>query len=330
MTIPPGYPKPTTPNQICKLIKSLYGLNQANRQWFTKLTTFLQSMGFTQSYADTSLFTIHQGANTLHLLIYVDDILVTSNSIALLSKLKTQLHKEFTIKDLGLLHYYLGIEFLGNKQGLAMTQRKYALELLEHAGLSNEKPSSTPMDPQQNLHDTNSTPLPDPSLYITLVGKLIYLTITRPNLSFAAQSLSQFTQNPTIIHLKALIRVLKYVKLGPGQGLFIPASNTFNLHAYCDSDWAKCPISRRSVSGYYIFLGSSLISWQSKKQTVVSRSSTEAEYRSMADCTCEITWLKCLLRDFNIHLTLQPMFAVIMNQPLHLLQIQFNMQGPNT
>ncbi|GJS87009.1 uncharacterized mitochondrial protein-like protein [Tanacetum coccineum] len=151
-------------------------------------------------------------------------------------------------------------------------------DLNEDAGLLDTKPSTIPLD---------------------LGGG----TITKPGLSFSAQALSQFLQQPTTLHMKALIKVIRYVKLTLTQGLFFPTNNNFQLTTYCDSDWANCPFSRRSVTRYGIFLGSSLISWQSKKQNVVSRSSTEAEYRAMADNTCEITWLRCLLQEFKVHVT---------------------------
>ncbi|PWA93616.1 hypothetical protein CTI12_AA069020 [Artemisia annua] len=302
MVIPPGYTKSTPPNTVCKLKKSLYGLKQANRQWFTKLTTFLISFGFVQSYADTSLFTITKDTSFTALLVYVDDILITGNNQTLINTVKEQLHQAFSIKDLGPLHYYLGIEILRNKTGLIMSQRKYALELLQTTNVLNDKPSVTPLNPQVQLNDTEGELLSDPSLYRTLVGKLIYLTITRPYISFAAQLLSQFSHAPRTTHMKALLRVLRYIKLSHGQGLHIPSNTNHTLLAYCDRDWAACPTTRRSVSGYAIFLDKCFISWSSKKQSVVSRSSTEAEYRALADCTCEITWLKCLFKDLHISL----------------------------
>ncbi|GJZ90542.1 uncharacterized mitochondrial protein-like protein [Tanacetum coccineum] len=157
-----------------------------------------------------------------------------------------------------------------------------------------------PLDPVSKISMDTGDLLPDPSYYRTLVGKLLYLTITRPNLAFAAQALSQFLQQPRTLHMKALIKFLRYVKLSTGQGLFFPTQNNLYLIAYYDSDWASCPFIRRSVTGYGIFIGSSLISWQSKKQCVVSRSSTEAKYRALADTTCEVTWLHCLLKEFNV------------------------------
>ena len=273
MSVPTGYNKSLPPNSVCKLKKSPYGLKQANRQWFIKLTTFLTSVGFTQIYSDSSFFTYNKDSDILILLIYVDDILLADNNITLIEDIKAQLHQTFTIKDLGNINYYLGIEFLRNSKGITMTQRKYALDLIDFALLQDEKPAKTPLDSRYKLTPTDGEPLSNPSRYRTLVGKLIYLTINRPDIAFATQLLSQFSQNPHTSHMKALCRVIRYIKLSPGQGLFFPRYNLITLHAYCDSDWANCPTTRRSISGFGIFLGKSLISWHSKKQPVISRRS---------------------------------------------------------
>ena len=205
MTIPLGYPKPTSPNMVCKLKKSLYGLKQANRQWFDKLSTYLQGVGFKQSYVDTSLFTHHTASTTTSLLVYVDDIIITGNDKKFIDHIKHQLDLTFSIKDLGPIHYYLGIECLRNNTGMVLTQRKYAIELLKEAKMLHVKPAATPLDPNIKLNKTDGELLPDPSFYKTMVGKLLYLTMTRPDLSYNAQSLSQFLQEPRTPHLKALM-----------------------------------------------------------------------------------------------------------------------------
>ncbi|XP_071687857.1 uncharacterized mitochondrial protein AtMg00810-like [Rutidosis leptorrhynchoides] len=256
--------------------------------------------GFTQSYADTSLLTCNKDSTFLAIIIYVDDLLITGNNPTMILQLKDNLHTTFSIKDLGTINYYLGIEFLKHKDGITMSQRKYALELLNTSDILDQKPSNVPLDLNTKLSADEGTPLEDPSLYRTLVGKLIYLTITRPDLSYAAQALIQFGQNPRTSHLTALYKILRYVKICPGQGLHFPLDTQLKLKAFCDSDWANCPTSRRSITGYCIFLGSCLISWKSKKKKVVSRSSTEDEYRALADCTCELMWLQSLLHDFKL------------------------------
>ncbi|GKE38129.1 retrovirus-related pol polyprotein from transposon TNT 1-94 [Tanacetum coccineum] len=200
----------------------------ANRQWFEKLTTFLLSIGFNQSYVDTSLFTLSTNTSFITLLVYVDDILIAGNNKYLIQNIKQHLNDKFNIKDLGPLHYYLGIEFLRNATGLAMSQRKYVLELVTQAGLLDTKPSTIPLDPVLKLIMEGGEPVSDPSIYRTLVGKLLYLTITRPELCFSAQDLSQFLQQPTTLHMKALVKVIRHVKLIRTQGLFFQQTIIFS------------------------------------------------------------------------------------------------------
>ena len=157
------------------------------------------------------------------------------------------------------------------------------------------------MEANVSLSKDTGPPVDDATSYRSLIGKLLYITITRPDITFAVNRLSQFLQDPRQPHMKATIRILQYLKGTPGQELFFSSSiPQFQLHAFTDADWGTCPDTRRSITGYCIFLGNSLISWKSKKQTTVSKSSAEAEYRSLANTTCEILWLLHILHDFGI------------------------------
>ena len=163
--------------------------------------------------------------------------------------------------------------------------------ILEDTCLLGCKPSSVPMDHVVHLSIDDGVPLESSTPYRELIGRLLYLTITRPDITFTVNKLSQYLSRPTDLHMNAAHKVLRYIKGNPGQGLLFSASSDLTLQAFADADWGTCPDSRRSVSGFCVFLGGSLISWKSKKQDVVSRSSTEAEYRSLANATCDLLWL---------------------------------------
>ncbi|KAF5455018.1 hypothetical protein F2P56_024637 [Juglans regia] len=300
MDLPPGLIVKGE-NKVCKLLKSLYGLKQASRQWFAKLSTALLDYGFTQGISDCSLFVKKSESSFIALLIYVDDILLASDSLIEIQLLKTFLHDKFTIKDLGELKYFLGLEIARTKNGISICQRKYVLDILEQAGVLGAKPATFPMESNLKLSSSDPDMYKDPSAYRRLVGRLLYLTITRPDLAYSVQVLSQFLSKPAVSHHQAAIRVLRYLKATPGQGLFFPASSELQLKAFSDSDWAGCVDTRRSVTGFAIFLGDSLISWKSKKQATISRSSAEAEYRALASTACEIQWLLYAMQDLAIN-----------------------------
>ncbi|XP_057972869.1 uncharacterized mitochondrial protein AtMg00810-like [Malania oleifera] len=234
------------------------------------------------------------------LLVYVDDIIVASNSLTSISLLRNFLNNHFRIKDLGPLRYFLDIEVARSPKGIFLYQRKYTLDILADIGHLASKPFKLPMEQNQKLSKSFGLPLSNPTPYRQLIGRLLYLTITRPDISYPIQVLSQFMDRPSTTHLAAAHKVLCYLKQAPGQGILLSAASSIQLIGYSDSDWASCPDSRRSVTGFCVFMGHSLISWRSKKQTVVSRSSAEAEYRAMASISTELTWLRHLLADLSI------------------------------
>ncbi|XP_019435126.1 PREDICTED: uncharacterized protein LOC109341640 [Lupinus angustifolius] len=151
-----------------------------------------------------------------------------------------------------------------------------------------------------HLHQHVSEPYHDPVSYRQLVGRLLYLTNTCPGITFVVQQLTQFMANPSVMHHKAMTRVLRYIKGSHEQGLLYPTTSIIQIKDFSDSDWATCPDTRKSISGYSMFLGDSLVSWKSKKQNTDSRSSSEAEYRALAIASCEIQWLTYLLTDFQV------------------------------
>ncbi|XP_019173807.1 PREDICTED: uncharacterized protein LOC109169380 [Ipomoea nil] len=299
--MPPGFISPK-PGQVCKLIKSLYGLKQASRQWNLKLTQEFLSMGFKQVVSNSSLFTKDKGDDFVALLVYVDDVVIASPNLNQVNQIKSHLDDVFHIKDLGALKFFLGIEIARNTEGISVSQRKYTLELLEETGFLDCKPAKTPMATATKLSKAIGNKIDDITQYRRLVGKLLYLTITKPYVSYATQQLSQFLDCPTDVHMQAAHRVLRYTKTTPGQGLFFSASSSLQIKGFTDSDWAACPDTRRSVTGFCMFLDTTLISWKSKKQHTISRSSSEAEYRALAAAACEIQWLIYLLQDLGVQL----------------------------
>lgn len=240
---------------------------------------------------------------------YVDDIIVASPSPARIAQIQSQLEQLFKLKVLGKLRYFLGLEIARAADGISLSQRKYTLSLLQDTGFMDCKPASLPMDPNLKLSSTIGEPLPDITQYRRLIGRLLYLTISRPDICFTVNKLSQFMAAPTTAHLDALHHLLRYLKGTPGTGLFFATDSPLHLSAYADSDWANCPDTRKSTSGYCVFLGNSLISWKSKKQQVVSRSSAEAEYRSLASVASEIQWLTSLLKDFELNISSSKVFS---------------------
>ncbi|KAL0463232.1 UNVERIFIED_CONTAM: Retrovirus-related Pol polyprotein from transposon RE1 [Sesamum latifolium] len=298
MQPPEGYP--VLSGHVCKLRKSLYGLKQASRQWNQELTSKLLSFGFSQSRHDHCLFVKGAGNDFIALIVYVDDILVTSPSDVLIAAVKAYLHDLFTIKDLGLACYFLGLQIARLSAGTSLTQTKYVQDILSDTGLLNAKAATTPLPQGIKLTATGGAVLSDPEPYRRLVDRLLYLGFTRPDISYGVQQVSHFLQHPCENHWQTALHVVRYLKGTPTTGLFFPSSNSLRVQAYCDADWASCLDSRRSVTGFCVFLGGVLISWKTKKQTTVSRSSAEAEYRSMGVTVCEVLWISYLLGDFGI------------------------------
>jgi hypothetical protein len=316
MQPPPGITNDS--NKVCKLIKSLYGLKQASRQWYAKLTSLLLAHGYQQAHSDHSLFTKHDQSHFTLLLVYVDDVILAGNSMTEFSYIKELLHSSFKIKDLGKLKYFLGLEVAHSSKGISLCQRKYFLDLLNDTGFLGAKPPSTPSVASVKLYDDPSAPFEDISAYRRLVGRLIYLNTTRPDITFITQQLSQFLSKPTHSHYNAALRVLKYLKGCPGRGLFFPRTSTLQILGFSDADWAGCKDSRRSISGQCFFLGQSLISWHTKKQPTVARSSSEAEYRALAAATCELQWLIYLLQDLRITCPKLPVLYCDNQSALHI------------
>lgn len=298
MRLPPGF-KASDPRMVCRLKKSLYGLRQAPRCWYSKLTTTLEEFGFSHDYADHSLFSKVRGSVCLHILVYVDDFIISCNDAKAMQEFKDYLQRCFRMKDLGKLKYFLGFEVGRNASGFYLSQRKYALDIISETGLLGARPSLVPMELNHQLARAEG-PLANALQYRRLIGRLIYLTNTRPDLGYSIHILAQFMQKPLLPHWEAALRVVRYLKGTAGQGIFLKADDSLEVSIYCDADWGACPVSRRSLSAYITFLGSTPVTWQTKKQDTVSLSSEESEYRAMSVAVKELKWFKELFDSFGL------------------------------
>jgi histone deacetylase 1/2 len=332
MKQPPGFENPSAPTHICRLDKALCGLKQALRAWYSRLSAKLHERGFLPSKANTSLFLYQKSGVTIFVLIYVDDIIVTGSSDHAISTLLKNLTAHFAIKDLGNLHYFLGIEVKRTFDGLLLTQEKYAHDLLAKVGMLDCKAAPTPLSTSEllSLHDGTLLGPDESSQYRSIVGALQYLTLTRPDLAFSVNKVCQYLHAPTTAHWTAAKRILRYVKATSNLGTTFHKSSSTLLSAFSDADWAGCLEDRRSTGGFAIFIRPNLVSWSARKQATVSRLSTEAEYKALENATTEMIWVEALLTELGVHLRVKPFCGVTtLVLPIYL-SIRFFMLVPGT
>ena len=261
------------------------------------------SLGFSASKTDTSLFLKYHNHIPYFFLIYVDDILLISPDSAGIKSLISSLSSTFSMRDLGHAHYFLGTEFISTPTCYFLSQSKYLLSILQKAQMDRAKPTSNPCPFSKS---TDSTKFNDLALYRSIVGALQYLTITRPDISFSANKACQVMHSPTHSNWISVKHLLRYLKNSIPDSLFYSRNFDISLELFSDADWASCSTDQRSTSGHLVYLGKILISWRCQKQRTVAQSSTEAEYKAVANATTEFIWIKSLLQELCIPLQRSP------------------------
>ena len=299
MELPPGFATSETAGKVCRLKKSLYGLKQSPRAWFDRFRHAVCDMGYMQCNGDHTVFYRHQNQKITILAVYVDDIIITGDDEVEIVKLKGCLSKVFEVKDLGKLKYFLGIEVARSPKGIVLSQRKYTLDLLSDMGMLGCRAAPTPIDQNHKVTAMSGEPV-DKERYQKLVGRLLYLCHTRPDIAYAVSIVSRYMHEPRSGHLDIVYRILRYLKGSPGKGLWFRSNGHLGVDGYSDADWASCLDDRRSTSGYCVFVGGNLVSWRSKKQPVVSKSTAEAEYRAMSQGLSEMLWVRNLLSELKV------------------------------
>ena len=286
---------------MCKLSKALYGLKQAPRAWYDRLSSFLTSNGFVRGIIDTTLFTRKKGVSILLVQIYVDDIIFGSSDAALAEEFSILMHSEFAMSMMGELKFFLGLQVKQSSEGIFVNQSKYTRELLKRFELDQTKTSDTPMAKESKLDADEDGESFDITSYRGMIGSLLYLTASRPDIMFAVCLCARFQANPKISHYTAVKRIFRYLKGTIELGIWYGHSGNLNLVGYTDADFAGSRVDRKSTSGTCQFLGGSLVSWSSRKQHSVALSTAEAEYVAAGSCCAQLLWLNQTLGDYGLN-----------------------------
>ena len=285
--------------KVCFLRRAIYELKQSPRAWFAKFSGLLSAFGFTSCAVNPTALTKKTKSGLIILAVYVDAIILTRSDDTGILATNTYLQQNL-IRDLGSPRYFMGIKFAHQDMKLALTQQKYALDMLKEMGLLGCKPETSPMEAHPQFWDTLSPLFEDANRYRRFLGKLIYLTVTRPDIVYMVSFLSQFMQEPRRVQWEGALRVLAYIKQAPRRGLIYQRHSHLRIEAYSDAGYACDKGDRKSTTCYCTYIGGNLVTWQSSKQKVVSCSSTESKYRAMAETTWEMVWLRSFLEDLGI------------------------------
>ncbi|GJR92131.1 ribonuclease H-like domain-containing protein [Tanacetum coccineum] len=321
---PPGFVDPDHPKKVYKVVKALYGLHQAPRAWYATLSTFLEKHGYRRGTIDKTLFIKKDKKDIILVQIYVDDIIFGSTKKSWSDEFEALMKGRFQMSAMGELTFFLGLQVKQSQEGIFISQDKYVAEILKKFDFVSVKSAVTPMETKAPLAQDEGGPDVDLHLYRSMIGCLMYLTASRPDIMYAVCACSRFQVTPKVSHLYAVKRIFKYIKGKPKLGLWYPRESPLDLVAYSDSDYAAANLDRKSTTGGCQFLGRRLISWQCKKQTIVATSTTEAEYVAAASCCGQVLWLQNQLLDYGfnfmntiIHIDNQSTICIIKNPVYH-------------
>ncbi|GJV45650.1 putative ribonuclease H-like domain-containing protein [Tanacetum coccineum] len=270
---PPGFEDPQFPDKVYKVEKALYGLHQAPRAWYETLSTYLLENGFRRGTIDKTLFIKKDKGDILLVQVYVDDIIFGSTK------------KSLCTED----------------DGIFISQDKYVADILKKFDFVIVKTASTPIETNKALLKDEEAEDVDVHLYRSMIGSLMYLTASRPDIMFVVCACARFQVTPKVSHLHAVKRIFRYLKGQPKLGLWYPRDSPFNLEAFSDSDYARASLDRKSTTRGCQFLGKRLISWQCKKQTVVANSTTEEKYVAAANCCGQVLWIQNQMLDYGFN-----------------------------
>src|SRR6266487_1334761 len=297
---PKGFIEPSLQNHVYKLKKALYGLKQAPRAWYERLTEFLLSQGYMKGGNDKTLFVKKEKGDFIIAQIYVDDIVFGGMSSKMVQHFVQQMQSEFEMSLVGELTYFLGLQVKQMEDTIFVSQSKYARNIVKKFGMDGGNHKRTPAATHLKLTKDETGIDVDQSLYRSMIGSLLCLNASKPDITFAVGVCARYQAQPKMSHLVQVKRILKYVNGTCDYGILYCHSENSTLVGYCDADWAGSADDRKSTSGACFFLGNNLISWFSKKQNSVSLSTAEAEYIGAGSSCSQLLWMKQMLKEYNV------------------------------
>lgn len=306
---PPGFENHDKPNHVYKLKKALYGLKQAPKAWYDRLSAFLINHGYVMGKVDTTLFIKRKEHHLIIVQIYVDDIVFGSTDQSLCDEFSHVMHDEFEMSLMGELNFFLGLQIKQLEDGIFINQSKYIKEMLKKFEMENAKPLDTPMATNTNLSNDDEGEPMDNTKYRGMIGSLLYLTASRPDIMYSVCVCARFQENPKKSHYEAVKRIFRYIKGTKDLGLWYPKFTGVDIMCYADADLGGSLVDRKSTSGICAYVGMCLTSWFSKKQTSVALSTTEAEYVAAGRACAQVLWMKQMFVDYNEHMNEIPIMC---------------------